>query len=135
MLQSNLSLSTHVDLVNEVVKDIIKKCGNIDLLFNSAGILYDVSLENVKEFNELINVNLKRAFNVLHCVVPYMNKFQQGYIFNLASLFGKVGYACIGAYTASKFGLVGLSESLFHKLSLDNVVCACLCKRGNVALL
>lgn len=118
---------TNIDSVNEVIEDVIKKCGHIDLLFNNAGILHDGTLENVKDFNEMINVNLIGAFNTLHCVVPYMKKRQQGYIFNLASLCGKVGYAGIGAYTASKFGLVGLSESLFNELAASNVKVTAIC--------
>lgn len=118
---------TNLDSVNEVIEDILKKYGHIDLLFNNAGILRDGSLENVKDFNEMIDVNLRGAFNILHCVAPHMKKRQQGYIFNLASLCGKVGYAGIGAYTASKFGLVGLSESLFNELASSNVKVTAIC--------
>lgn len=118
---------TNLDSVNEAIEDIIKKWGHIDLLFNNAGILRDGSLENVKSFNEMISVNLMGAFNVLHCVVPHMKKRQQGYIFNLASLCGKIGCAGFGAYTASKFGLVGLSESLFNELASSNVKITAIC--------
>jgi NAD(P)-dependent dehydrogenase (short-subunit alcohol dehydrogenase family) len=118
---------TNIDLVNEVIEDIIKKCGHIDVLFNNAGILRDGTLENVKDFNDMINVNLIGAFNVLHAVVPHMKNRQQGYIFNVASLCGKTGYAGIGAYTASKFGLVGLSESLFNELAPHNVKVTAIC--------
>lgn len=118
---------THIDLVNDVIKDIIKKYAHIDVLFNNAGILHHGSLENVKSFNDMINVNLIGAFNILHAVVPHMKKRQEGYIFNLASLCGKVGYAGIGAYTASKFGLVGLSESLFNELAPHNVKVTAIC--------
>jgi NAD(P)-dependent dehydrogenase (short-subunit alcohol dehydrogenase family) len=118
---------TNINLVNQVVEDIVKKCGHIDVLFNNAGILRDGTLENVKDFNDMIQVNLIGAFNVLHAVVAYMKKRQQGYVFNLASLCGKVGYAGIGAYTASKFGLVGLSESLFNELASYNVKVTAIC--------
>ena len=80
------------------------------------GILRDGFLEDVQGFNDMVNVNLVGAFNVLHAVVPHMKNQKQGYIFNLASLCGKVGYAGIGAYTASKFALVGLNESLFNDM-------------------
>lgn len=118
---------TNIDSVTEAIEDIIKKCGHIDLLFNNAGILRDGTLENVNAFNEMVNVNLMGAFNILHCVVPHMKKRQQGYIFNLASICGKIGYASIGAYTASKFGLVGLSESLFNELASYNVKVTAIC--------
>jgi len=118
---------TNIDLVNKVIENIIQKVGHIDVLFNNAGILHDGTLESVKDFNDMINVNLIGAFNILHAVVPYMKKRQQGYIFNLASLCGKMGYAGIGAYTASKFGLVGLSESLFNELAPCNVKVTTIC--------
>lgn len=118
---------TNINSVDEAIQDIIKQCGHIDLLFNNAGILRDGTLDSVEYFNEMINVNLIGAFNTLHCVVPHMKKRQQGYIFNLASLCGKVGYPGIGAYTASKFGLVGLSESLFNELAPSNIKVTAIC--------
>lgn len=118
---------SNTTLVNQSIKDIIKKFGQIDVLFNNAGILRDGTLESAKDFNDMINVNLIGAFNILHAVVPHMKKRQQGYIFNLASICGKVGYAGIGAYTASKFGLVGLSESLFNELASCNVKVTAIC--------
>jgi 3-oxoacyl-[acyl-carrier protein] reductase len=118
---------TNIESVNEAIEDIIQKLGHIDVLFNNAGILHDGTLESVENFTDMINVNLIGAFNILHTVVPHMKKRQQGYIFNLASLCGKIGYAGIGAYTASKFGLVGLSESLFNELAPLNVKVTAIC--------
>ncbi len=118
---------SNITSVNQAVQDVIKEFGHIDVLFNNAGILRDGTLESVKDFNDMINVNLIGAFNILHAVVPHMKKRQQGYIFNLASLCGKIGYAGIGAYTASKFGLVGLSESLFNELAPCNVKVTAIC--------
>lgn len=118
---------TDIEVVNKVIKDIIHKLGHIDVLFNNAGILRLGSLEDVKGFNDMINVNLIGAFNVLHAVVPCMKQQKYGYIFNLSSLCGKIGYAGVGAYTASKFGLVGLSESLFNELAADNIKVTAIC--------
>lgn len=118
---------TDINLVNKIVEDVIKKTGHIDVLFNNAGILHGGTLESPKDFNEMINVNLIGVFNILQAVVPHMKKRQQGYIFNLASICGKVGYAGIGAYTASKFGVVGLSESLFNELAPHHVKVTSIC--------
>lgn len=118
---------TNINLVNQTIENVIKKLGHVDVLFNNAGILRDGTLENVKDFTDMINVNLIGAFNILHAAVPHMKKRQQGYIFNLASLCGKIGYPGIGAYTASKFGLVGLSESLFNELASSNVKVTTIC--------
>lgn len=118
---------TDAHSVNQVIDDIINNAGQIDILFNNAGILHDGTLESAKNFNDMIQVNLIGAFNILHAAVPHMKKRQQGYIFNLASICGKIGYAGIGAYTASKFGLVGLSESLFNELAPYHVKVTAIC--------
>ncbi|MBA3660934.1 MAG: SDR family oxidoreductase [Gammaproteobacteria bacterium] len=118
---------TNIALVNQTIDHIITQLGHVDVLFNNAGILHDGTLENAKDFNDMLNVNLIGAFNILQAVVPHMKKRQQGYVFNLASLCGKIGYAGIGAYTATKFGLVGLSESLFHELVSFNVKVTAIC--------
>jgi NAD(P)-dependent dehydrogenase (short-subunit alcohol dehydrogenase family) len=118
---------TDANSVSQVIEDIIKKTGQIDVLFNNAGILHEGTLESGKNFNDLIHVNLIGAFNILHCAVPHMKNRQQGHIFNLASICGKIGYAGLGAYTASKFGLVGLSESLFNELAPFHVKVTAIC--------
>lgn len=118
---------TNVKQVEEVITDTVKRTGQIDLLFNNAGIFRLGTLESAKDFHDQINVNLIGAFNVLHSVVPYMKKRQQGHIFNLASICGKVGYAGIGAYTASKFGLIGLNESLLNELAPYNINVTAIC--------
>lgn len=118
---------TDATSVNQIIENIIKELGHVDVLFNNAGILREGTLESVKDFNDMINVNLIGVFNVLHAVVPHMKKRRQGHIFNLASLCGKIGYAGIGAYTASKFGLVGLNESLFNELAPHNVKVTSIC--------
>lgn len=118
---------TDAHSVDRVIDDIVKKSGRIDILFNNAGILHEGTLESADNFNSLIQVNLSGAFNVLRAVVPHMKDRQAGYIFNLASICGKVGYAGLGAYTASKFGLVGLSESLFNELAPYHVKVTAIC--------
>ena len=56
-----------------------------------------------------------------------MRKQRAGYIINIASISGKIGYDQYGAYASSKFGLVGLSQSLFHELTKDGIKITAIC--------
>src|SRR5688572_15542275 len=82
-----------INSVNKAVDDIINKLGHIDLLFNNAGIWRQGTLESVNDFNEQLSINLTGAFNILQAVVPHMKKRKSGYIFNVSSIAGKIGYA------------------------------------------
>lgn len=117
----------NADQVNAAVEDIIQKCGHIDVLLNNAGIMRLGTIENQMHFKELLEINLVGAFNILHATVPHMKKRQRGHIFILSSLCGKVGFAGVGAYTATKFGLIGLAESLFSELAPHHVKVTSLC--------
>lgn len=114
--------------VNKVIADIIKKTGRIDVLFNNAGIAHMGTSEmSPAMFNELLQVNLVGAFNMIHAIVPQMKKQKSGYIFNLSSAAGKTAHAELGGYCASKFGLVGLSDALYLELVPQGIGVATLC--------
>ena len=111
-----------------MIADVVSKFGRIDLLFNNAGIGNSGSLEmSVEEFDEILAVNLRGAYSFLKAVVPIMKKQHSGTIINMASNAGKTGYAGWGAYGASKFGLVGLSESLHRELSAQGIKVTAIC--------
>jgi len=114
--------------VEAMVSDVVAKYGRVDLLFNNAGIdvtgTLDVSLE---DFQSLVQTNLVGPFTFLKAVVPIMRAQGSGTIINLASRAGKVGLVDNGAYSASKFGLVGLSEALYRELSQHGIKVTCLC--------
>jgi len=64
----------------------------------------------------MLDTNLTAQFVFLQAIVPIMKEQKSGYIFNVASRAGKIGFAGSGGYNASKFGLVGLNESLYREL-------------------
>jgi len=104
-------------LVDDAVAKTVKEWGRIDVLFNNAGIYQRGTLEvTPEEFEKVISVNLNGAFYCMKLIAPIMLKQKAGYIINLGSICSKIGYAEVGAYTASKFGLLGLNESLFNEL-------------------
>lgn len=114
--------------VDAMVSSVVSSHGTVDLLFNNAGAGGQGSVDLThEEFDHLVSVNLKGAFNFLKAVVPVMQKQKEGTIINVASRAGKIGFLNSGAYSASKFGLVGLSESLYRELCPQNIKVTCLC--------
>jgi 3-oxoacyl-[acyl-carrier protein] reductase len=114
--------------IEKVVSDVVSKFGRIDLLFNNAGLGTFGTLEvSLEEFDQAMNVNLRGAFCFLKHVVPIMKKQGSGTIINVSSIAGKIGFEGYGAYAATKFGLVGLSESLYRELAPLGIRVTALC--------
>ncbi|MFL6523371.1 MAG: SDR family oxidoreductase [Nitrososphaera sp.] len=102
--------------VNSLVKSTIEKFGSetIDILVNNASVTVNRKLVDTsdEEWDQIINSNLNGAFLFTKAVLPYMISKRSGTILNVNSGAGKVGFINSSAYCASKFGLVGLAESL-----------------------
>lgn len=120
---------TDSDAVKISIENIQKEYGRIDVLVNNAGIYFDGSSEDIseKDFTQMLQTNLTAQFSFLKEVVPIMKLQKSGYIFNVASRAGKIGFAGSGAYSASKFGLVGLNESLYRELNPLGISVTALC--------
>jgi 3-oxoacyl-[acyl-carrier protein] reductase len=107
--------------VNSLVKSTIEKFGSntIDILVNNAGVAFNRRLIDTseEEWDQTINSNLKGAFLFTKAVLPYMISKKSGVILNVNSGAGKAGFSNLSAYCASKFGLVGLAESLALEVS------------------
>ena len=99
------------DAAHAVVDDIIKDFGQLDILVNNAGITRDTLLMRMTEeqWDLVINVNLKSAFNFTHAVTPIMMKQRSGSIISLSSVVGLNGNAGQANYAASKAGLIALT--------------------------
>lgn len=119
---------TDSEKVRKSIQKIVKDFGRIDVLVNNAGVYFDGSTSiSEKDFRKMLETNLTAQFVFLQEVVPIMKKQKSEYIFNVASRAGKVGFAGSGAYNASKFGLVGLSESLYRELVPLGIKVTALC--------
>lgn len=114
-LQVNI---TDLEAVNSMVQTTINELGSVDILCNNAGIVRDALLVRMKEsdWDAVIAVNLKGAFNCTRAVVRHMMKQRWGKIVNTSSVMGIVGNAGQANYSASKAGLIGLTKSLAKEL-------------------
>ena len=101
-----------------LVKQVAVDFGHIDILVNNAGITKDGLLLRMSEaqWDAVINVNLKSAFNFIHACVPIMMRQRQGSIINMASVVGVHGNAGQANYAASKAGLIALAKSVAQEL-------------------
>lgn len=102
----------------KVVANILKDFDRIDILVNNAGITKDTLLMRMGEdqWDAVINVNLKSAFNFIHAVLPTMLRQREGSIINMASVVGVHGNAGQANYAASKAGLIALAKSVAQEV-------------------
>lgn len=109
--------------VNQAVAHVKSELGAIDILVNNAGIGAFgkfMDLEPAK-WKQIIDINLMGVYYVTRAVLPEMIERQIGDIINVSSTAGKNGSAQTSAYSASKFGLIGLSESLMQEVRKHNI--------------
>ncbi|MDR0972313.1 MAG: 3-oxoacyl-[acyl-carrier-protein] reductase [Bacteroidales bacterium] len=108
-------------LVEEVVKDF----GQIDILVNNAGITRDNLLLRMqeKDWDMVININLKSVFNLTSAVQKIMLKQKSGSIINMSSVVGVSGNAGQANYAASKAGIIGFTKSIAQELGSRNIRC------------
>ena len=101
-----------------VVAEIEKEFGRIDVLVNNAGITKDGLVMRMAEsqWDAVINVNMKSAFNFLHAVVPVMARQKSGSIINMASIAGQTGNPGQVNYSASKAGLIAMAKSVAKEM-------------------
>jgi 3-oxoacyl-[acyl-carrier protein] reductase len=120
-VKCDVSISSQV---NSLVKSA-EKFGSktIDILVNNAGVAFNKKLIDTseEEWDQTINTNLKGAFLFTKAVLPYMIARKSGVILNVNSGAGKAGFSNLSSYCASKFGLLGLAESLALEVDTYNI--------------
>ena len=112
------SNAANYDETHDVIAQILKDFGRIDILVNNAGITRDGLMMRMdeKQWDAVITVNLKSAFNFIHAVTPIMMRQRNGSIINMASVVGVSGNAGQSNYSASKAGMIGLAKSVAKEL-------------------
>jgi 3-oxoacyl-[acyl-carrier protein] reductase len=109
--------------VENMIKEIIEKFGAIDVVVNNAGITRDNLLLRMseEEWDDVINTNLKGAFNVIKFASKHMIKKKEGKIINISSIIGIIGNAGQVNYAASKAGIIGLTKSVAKELAARGI--------------
>ena len=105
------------------VDKVVKEFGKIDILVNNAGITKDGLMVRMSEaqWDAVLTVNLKSAYNFIHACTPVMMKQRSGSIINMSSVVGVHGNAGQCNYSASKAGLIGLAKSIAQELGSRGV--------------
>jgi 3-oxoacyl-[acyl-carrier protein] reductase len=109
--------------VSSWVEGVFEKYGQIDVLVNNAGITRDSLIMRMKEadWDAVIGVNLKSAFNCIKAVSKIMVKQRSGRIINLASVVGVMGNPGQANYVASKAGMIGLTKTVAKELGARGI--------------
>lgn len=113
---------------HEVVERIHKDFGRIDILVNNAGITRDGLMLRMEEaqWDAVLTVNLKSAFNFIHAVTPVMARQRGGSIISMSSVVGKHGNAGQCNYSASKAGMIGLTKSIAKEMGPRGIRANCI---------
>ncbi len=114
---------SNIDEVNAAVNKIKADLGSIDILINNAGIGGFAKFLEMEpsQWEQIIRVNLFGPYYVTRAVLPDMIERKTGDIVNISSTAGQRGAAATSAYSASKFGLIGMSESLMQEVRKHNI--------------
>ena len=118
--------------VKALVDVSVKRFGSIDILVNNAGIVYFKNIMDTteEEWDNTIDTNLKGIFLFTKEVLLYMLENKSGVIVNVSSGAGKSGFPNLSAYCASKFGVIGFTESIAKEVANNNVKVMSICPGG-----
>lgn len=113
------------DAAQQLVDEVMKEFGQIDILINNAGITKDNLLLRMskEDWDQVLKVNLDSVFNLTKAVIKPMMKARSGSIINMTSVVGIKGHAGQANYAASKAGVIGFTKSVALELGSRNIRC------------
>ena len=117
--------ASNFNAVNDLIEEVIKEFGRLDIIVNNAGITRDNLLLRMSEqdWDEVIQVNLKSVFNTIKAATRPMISQRSGSIINISSVVGIKGNAGQVNYAASKAGIIGITKSVALELGSRNIRC------------
>jgi short-subunit dehydrogenase len=114
--------------VRAAVSAAVDKAGGLDVLVNAAGIFrYGTSVVSLDDLADMLETNVKAVHNLCSATLNALKAAPAGHVFNISSIVGQEGFAPVGGYAASKFALLGYSESLGKELLEHGVKVTTLC--------
>jgi NAD(P)-dependent dehydrogenase (short-subunit alcohol dehydrogenase family) len=118
--------------VQDAVDRAVEAFGGLDTLVVSAGVFDAGDLEDITDerWDRILDINLKGAFLAAQAAMPHLRASGRGRVVMISSDAGRRGFSGLAAYTASKFGLNGLMESIAAEVAKDNVTVNTLCPVG-----
>lgn len=126
--RNSLALGANVgrsDEVSQAVERVVSELGSLDILVNNAGVTRDQLLLRMsdEDWDTVLTVNLKGAFNLVRASVKTMMKSRWGRIINITSIVGLSGQAGQANYAASKAGLIGFTKSVAKEFGSRGITC------------
>lgn len=114
---------TSKESIEQMVNGTVTAFGGIDILVNNAGVTQDATLAKMTErqWDLVLNINLKGTFNCTQAVLPVMLQRQHGKVINVASVVGLYGNVGQSNYAASKFGVIGLTKTWAKELGKKGI--------------
>jgi 3-oxoacyl-[acyl-carrier protein] reductase len=125
LFQADVSKREQVDAMTDYCRN---RFGGVDILINNAGIAQQKLFIEIsqREWDEMINVDLKGVFNCSQSALKYMLRQKKGKIINVASIWGLVGGSCEVHYSAAKAGVIGFTKALAKELGPANIQVNCI---------
>ena len=113
--------------VSEMVRDIERELGPVELLVNNAGIARQMQFQDIRpeDWRRMFDVNLSGCYNAVQAVLPHMLHEHAGCIINISSIWGSHGASCESAYSSTKHAIVGLTRSLAMELAPSGIRVNC----------
>ena len=127
-----LDISDEVN-VEEFTKAVLQKENRVDILINNAGVAHNLALieeMNLEMFNSIIRDNVMPTFNMMKHIMPIMKKNNSGTVINISSRAGRRAVPKLSAYTAAKFAVRGLTESVAKEVQETGIKCVTISPAG-----
>jgi len=127
-----LDISDEVN-VEEFTKTVLQKENRVDILINNAGVAHNLALieeMNLEMFNSIIRDNVMPTFNMMKYIMPIMKKNNSGTVINISSRAGRRAVPKLSAYTAAKFAVRGLTESVAKEVQETGIKCVTISPAG-----